>query len=456
MLSLAGGVLLPWFARIRNPGRNRSEGRPMEAGTASCFCADCGHRALAGSERCPECRSPRLIAHPELFQLPIGHIDCDAFYAAIEKRDRPELRDKPLIIGGGHRGVVSTACYIARISGVRSAMPMFRARALCPQATVLPPDMAKYRKVAERLRTMMLELTPLVEPLSIDEAFLDLSGTEALHKRSPAESLAWIARRAEQELGISVSIGLSHNKFLAKIASDLKKPRGFSVIGRAETMSFLAERPISLIWGVGKATGERLAADGLHRIAQLQTMSRGELVNRYGKMGAHLHDLARGLDDRPVDPESPAKSISSETTFDEDIADPQTLRHELWPLCETVSRRLKHAGLAGEVVHLKLKTASFRLVARQQVLPQPTQLAETLFRTGVALLDRETGNTRYRLIGIGVSGLVGPASADAPDLGDPDGAKRMRIEQAIDSVRAKQGRASIVKGRSLPRATRRD
>ncbi len=414
------------------------------------FCRDCGQRMAERVRRCPTCRSPRILRHPELFSLNIGHVDCDAFYAAIEKRDRPELRDKPVIIGGARRGVVSTACYIARIAGVRSAMPMFKARALCPEAVVLPPDMAKYRKVGAEIRALMLDLTPLVEPLSIDEAFLDLSGTTCLHKRSPAESLAHLARRAEAEFAITVSIGLSHNKFLAKIASDLDKPRGFSVIGKAETLQFLASRPVSSISGVGKAMSERLAKDGLHTIGQLQTLALNELVRRHGRMGAHLHDLARGQDSRPVDPALPAKSISSETTFDEDIADSQQLRHELWPLCETVSRRLKQAEMAGGVVHLKLKTAGFRLVSRQVKLGQPTQLADALFRAGTALLSREAGNAPYRLLGIGVSDLVEAGSGEVGDLSDPDQTKRSRIERAMDAVRAKLGRDSIIKGRSLP------
>src|SRR5689334_15449192 len=239
------------------------------------FCRDCCVRLptdAASAARCPNCRSPRLARHAELFGLAIAHIDCDAFYAAIEKRDNPDLRDKPLIIGGGTRGVVSTACYIARISGVRSAMPMFKARKLCPDAVILPPNMAKYQKAGKEVRALMLELTPLVEPLSIDEAFLDLSGTETLHKSSPAESLARLALKIEREIGITVSIGLSHNKFLAKIASDLNKPRGFSVIGKAETLSFLADKPVRFIWGIGQKTSESLAKDGLTTLGQIQSM----------------------------------------------------------------------------------------------------------------------------------------------------------------------------------------
>lgn len=417
--------------------------------TAAGFCRDCGGDVTAEAKRCPACRSPRLFRHPELDRLSIGHIDCDAFYAAIEKRDDPSLRDKPLIIGGGHRGVVSTCCYIARISGVRSAMPMFKARKLCPQAVVLPPNMTKYRQVGEEVRRLMFEVTPLVEPLSIDEAFLDLTGTEALHKMSPARTLNRLALKIERDIGITVSVGLSHNKFLAKIASDLDKPRGFSVIGKAETLDFLAARPVSLIWGVGKVMRERLAADGITLIGQLQQMSLKDLAGHYGQMGEHLFRLSRGEDSRHVEVDAPAKSISAETTFDTDITDFDTLSHELWPLCEKVSARLKHAGLAGQVVHLKLKTAGFRLISRQARLGAPTQLADQLFRMGSQLLKKEATGDWFRLIGIGADDLHEADDADPIDLADPDSTRRRKVEEAIDQVRAKLGAGAIVKGRSL-------
>ncbi len=417
------------------------------------LCRDCGARlAMEGDRRCGRCRSPRLLYHPELPILTIAHIDCDAFYAAIEKRDNPALRDHPVIIGGGRRGVVSTACYIARMKGVRSAMPMFQARKLCPEAIVLPPAMEKYRRAGSALRTMMLELTPALEPLSIDEAFLDLSGTETLHKRSAAESLLFFAQRVEKELGISVSVGLSYNKFLAKIASDLQKPRGYSVIGRTEVKSFLADRPISLIWGIGKTSAAKLARDGLHRIWQLQQMDRQELIKKYGNaMGEHLYSLSRGDDPRAVDSHSETKSVSSETTFDEDISDPTMLLQELWQLCETVSRRLKKSRLAGSVVHLKLKTSAFRLISRQTSLRGSTQLADTIYRAASILLEREAKGERYRLIGVGVSILheyADDRDADLGnmDLGDPLSLKRSKIERTMDKIREKLGPKSITKG----------
>jgi DNA polymerase-4 len=413
------------------------------------FCRDCGSDVQAATRRCPACRSTRIARHPELDTLAIAHIDCDAFYAAIEKRDDPSLRDKPLIIGGGHRGVVSTCCYIARMSGVRSAMPMFTARKLCPEAVVLPPDMAKYREVGEQVRTLMLELTPLVEPVSIDEAFLDLRGTEKLHHMSAAQALNRLALKIEREIGITVSIGLSHNKFLAKIASDLDKPRGLSVIGRAETRAFLATKPVSLIWGVGKVMRQRLEQDGIASIGQLQTMTESDLARRYGKMGSHLFHLARGADNRRVDPDGETKSISTETTFDTDIADFDELSKELWPLCEKVSQRLKAAALSGQVVHLKLKTAGFKLVSRQARLQAPTQLAESLFRTAEMLLKREASGGYFRLIGVGADDLHTAEDADPPDLADPDADRRRKVEHAMDEVRRKLGGKAIVKGRSL-------
>ncbi|MBN9072641.1 MAG: DNA polymerase IV, partial [Rhizobiales bacterium] len=307
------------------------------------FCRDCLARQGGGQPRCERCGSPRLVRHDELYDLSIAHIDCDAFYAAIEKRDRPELRDRPLIVGGGKRGVVATACYIARIRGVRSAMPMFKALEACPDAVVVKPDMEKYVGVGRQVRAMMQALTPLVEPVSIDEAFLDLSGTQRLHGMPPALVLARFAKDVENAIGISVSAGLSYCKFLAKVASDFRKPRGFSVIGRAEAVSFLADQPVTLIWGVGRAFAAVLERDGIRTIAQLQKLDRGELLRRYGTMGDRLHRLSRGEDDRSVHPDRDAKSVSAETTFDQDLASSADLVPVLRALSEKVSGRLKRS-----------------------------------------------------------------------------------------------------------------
>ena len=252
-------------------------------------------------------------------------------------------------------GVVAACCYIARTYGVRSAMPMFQALRVWPDAVVVGSDMKKYAAVGRQVRAMMRQLTPLVEPLSIDEAFMDLSGTEALHRASPAKTLAGLARRVEEELSITVSIGLSYNKFLAKIASDLDKPRGFAVIGRAEAHAFLADRPVGLLWGVGEAMRKRLAGDGITVIGEIARFDEAALVARYGKIGRRLHLCALGEDDRPVDPEREAKSMSSEVTLDEDLSDPEAFRPILWQLAETVARRMKTAGIAGAGVTLKLR-----------------------------------------------------------------------------------------------------
>ena len=404
------------------------------------LCRDCFATAEPAVNRCPVCGSPRLVAHPELLALSIAHVDCDAFYAAVEKRDDPSLADRPVIVGGGRRGVVSAACYIARTFGVRSAMPMFKALAACPDAVVVPPDMAKYARVGREVREMMLALTPAVEPLSIDEAFLDLSGTERVHGAPPAVTLARFQRRVEREIGVTASVGLSHNKFLAKVASVLDKPRGFAVIGRAEMLAFLAAQPVSIIWGVGKAMQERLARDGLTRIANLQKLDEKGLAKRYGSMGLRLARLARGDDDRAVTPERKAKSISAETTFDNDRATAAELVPILRKLSERVSARLKREGLSGRLVVLKLKDTDFRLRTRNVRLDGHSNLADRIFRAGRDLLAKETdGKTRFRLIGIGVAELGDASLMEPRDLIDADAEKRAKAEHAMDDIRDRFG-----------------
>jgi DNA polymerase-4 len=389
-----------------------------------------------------------VLAHPELFSLAIAHVDADAFYASVEKRDDPSLADRPVIIGGGRRGVVATACYIARIRGVKSAMPMFKALALCPDAVVLKPRMEVYSAVSRRIRALFETLTPLVEPLSLDEAFLDLRGLERLHGEPPARTLARLQRAIEAETGVTASIGLSHNKFLAKMASDLDKPRGFSVVGRAETEDFLAQKPVSVIWGVGRSLAQALAAEGVRTIADLRRREKTELMARHGAMGARLHDLAWGRDARAVSPDRDAKSLSSETTFETDIADPEALRAHLWRLSVKVSDRLKAKDLAGSVLVLKLKTRAFRTLTRRRSLGGPIQLADVIYREGAALLEAELAAGPFRLIGIGLAGLSG-AAPDAPDLLDPDAARRAKAERAADEIRRRFGADAIVKGRGL-------
>lgn len=413
------------------------------------FCRDCFTPVPATARRCPACNRPRLARHVEIHTLTIAHLDCDAFYAAVEKRDNPELSDKPVIIGGGKRGVVSTCCYIARIRGVRSAMPMFKALQACPEAIVVKPDMEKYVRVGREVRQMMRDLTPLVEPLSIDEAFMDLGGTERLHHATPAISMARLQARIEKEIGITVSVGLSYCKFLAKIASDMDKPRGFSVIGEAEAFDFLAAKPISLIWGVGKAFETKLARDGLTKISQLQRMEENDLMARYGVMGRRMWRLSRGMDDRHVSAKNLVKSISAETTFFDDIHDAAELRRKLWPLCERVATRAKAANKSGQTVVLKLKTAEFKSRTRSLTLADPTQLAEVIFRAAAPMLAKETDGTQFRLLGIGISHLSEGTFADPPDMLDPSATRRADAERAMDRVRARFGGESIIKGRGM-------
>lgn len=412
------------------------------------LCRDCGRRPPPDAGACPVCGSPRVLRHGGLHDLAIAHVDCDAFYAAIEKRDRPELRDVPVIVGGRHRGVVAACCYIARTYGVRSAMPMFKALKACPDAVVVKPDMSKYSDVGREVRAMMLNLTPLVEPLSIDEAFMDLSGTEALHRASPAETLAALARQVEEALSITVSIGLSHNKFLAKIASDLDKPRGFAAIGRAEARAFLADRPVGLLWGVGKALQRRLAEDGIVRIGELARIGEAELVARYGRIGRRLFLFSRGEDDRPVDPDREAKSVSSEITLDEDVADLERLRPILWRLAETVARRMRKAGVAGRGVTLKLKTSEFRTVTRARRLHDATRSAEEMFRAAEPLLSREADGRAFRLIGIGAHDLVEAGQAAQGDLFGA-ASPGSGVDKALDAVRERFGDDAIVRGRGF-------
>lgn len=400
--------------------------------------------------RCPECHSPRLLHHPELFDLSIAHMDCDAFYASVEKRDDPALADKAVIVGGGQRGVVSTCCYIARISGVRSAMPMFQALKLCPDAAVVKPRMSAYVAESRKIRAMMEEMTPSIEPLSLDEAFLDLTGTARLHGAPPAVMLARLVRRMETELGLSGSVGLSHNKFLAKIASDLDKPKGFSVIGKAETQAFLTPKPVRIIWGVGTATQTALEQAGIRTIADLLRWDRVDLSARFGSMGDRLWHLARGLDTRRVNRDEKLKSISKETTFFEDTGDADILDGHLWRLSEQVSDRAKAKGLAGRTVTLKLKRGDFQTVTRRHALGDATQIGDRIYRAARDLFDHAGTAGPFRLIGVGIADLVGEDQADrSGDLLDPDAGKRAKAERATDAIRARFGSDAIIKGRSL-------
>ncbi len=413
------------------------------------LCRDCLTQFDSGV-RCPSCASPRIKSHPELFDLAIAHMDCDAFYASVEKRDNPDLRDKPVIIGGGRRGVVSTACYIARIKGVRSAMPMFQALKLCPEAEVVKPRMSAYVDASRAIRAMMDELTPSVEPLSLDEAFMDLTGTLKLHARPPAVMLAQLVKHMNDELGLTGSIGLSHNKFLAKVASDLDKPRGFSVIGKADTTAFLRDKPVHLIWGVGQVTRDALNKAGIRTFSDLLRWDRKDLGQRFGSMGDRLYFLARGQDRRRISANAQIKSISNETTFFDDTSSADILDGHIWRLSEKVSDRAKARDIAGRVVTLKLKRANHSLISRRLSLRDPTQLADRIYRTARGLFDGVGEPGPYRLLGVGISDLMNAELADlSGDLLDPGANKRTQTERATDKIRQKYGTDAIQKGRAL-------
>lgn len=413
------------------------------------LCRDC-LTTFDSETRCPQCRSPRVTRHEELFDLSIAHMDCDAFYASVEKRDNPELADKPVIIGGGKRGVVSTACYVARIKGVKSAMPMFHAMKLCPDAVVLPPRMEAYAEASKAIRAMMDELTPIVEPLSLDEAFMDLSGTIRLHGAPPAVMLARLIKQMKADLGLSGSIGLSHNKFLAKVASDLEKPRGFSIIGKAETTAFLRPKSVRLIWGIGPAAQVSLNKAGIQTFDDLLRWDRRDLHDRFGGMGERLYALARGEDARRITTHAPVKSLTNEATFNVDTGDLDILDGHLWRMAEKVSARAKATNKAGRVVTLKLKTSDFKLISKRQSLRHPTQMTDTLYRTARGLFDQVSGRGPFRLLGVGLSEITSPDDADREgDLLDPDAEKRARAELATDRIRARFGKEAIITGRSL-------
>lgn len=380
-------------------------------------CRECLAPAAGAAVRCLACGSERVVAHPELLDLSIAHVDCDAFYASVEKRDAPHLGPLPVIVGHpGGRGVVTTACYVARRFGVRSAMPMFQALERCPDAVVIPPDMAKYKAVSEAIREIFHAATPAVEPVSLDEAYLDLG--HALRERgaSAAEALAEIGMRVRREIGITVSIGLSANKFLAKLASELHKPNGFSVIGRGEARAFLGPLSVRKIHGVGAATARRMENAGINTIGDLQALPPQALIARYGRFGRRLAEFVQGEDGREVTPHRPTKSISAETTFRTDSGALEELAATAERLCARVAAQLTRKGLAAGSVTLKLKTSDFRLLTRNRRLQHPTQRADVLHENIVDLLTQEMDGRMFRLLGAGAADLRPAAEADPADL----------------------------------------
>ena len=416
------------------------------------LCRDCFWSGEDIPRRCPSCHSPRILGHEELGELSIAHMDCDAFYATVEKRDRPELRDRPVIVGGGKRGVVTTCCYIARISGVRSAMPMFKALKACPEAVVIKPDFSKYRFESRRILGMAAELTPLVQNLSLDEAWMDLSGTERLHGAPPAMTLARLQARIEAETGLTVSIGLAPNKFLAKVASDLDKPRGFSVIGARTAQAFLAPRPVGILPGVGPVMVASLEKAGFRTVGDLARAEVKALAQRFGQHGLHLHALAHGRDNRAVNPREARKGISAETTFNTDLSALADLEDQLAPLCERVARHARADGVAGRAVVLKLRATDFKIVTRRRTLPIATQTSRTLFAVGRELLAKEATGKPWRLIGIGIQDLA-PGESAADDFFSGDERKALASEKTLDALRAKFGAGAVTSGRMLKART---
>jgi DNA polymerase-4 len=413
------------------------------------ICRECLWTGAEAMARCPACGSPRVASDPELDQLSIAHLDCDAFYASVEKRDRPELRDKPVIVGGGVRGVVTTACYVARLHGVGSAMPMYRALKACPDAVVIKPDFAKYTEVSRSIFAMVRELTPLVQTLSLDEAWIDLSGTERLNGGPAALQLILLQQRIEAETGLTVSIGLAPNRFLAKIASELDKPRGFSVIGTANAQALLANKSVRILPGVGPVFGKTLVSDGYAAVGDLAAADVRDLVKRYGETGLRLHDLSHARDARSVNPEHDRRGMSAENTFNTDLTTSEDLESELWALCEKVASKARRDGVASRVIVLKLRRSDFKIITRRKTLPEPVQTARALFAVGRELLKPELGRP-YRLIGIGMADIQD--AEDAPDsLFASAETKTLKTETIIDALRAKFGAGAVVAGRALKR-----
>lgn len=386
--------------------------------SANSLCRDCGRLDwidLPAGKACTQCGSPRVIAHPELAMLAIAHVDCDAFYASVEKRDHPALADEPVIVGGGVRGVVLTCCYIARRFGVRSAMPMGRALQLCPGASVIRPDMEKYRQESRRIRELMLTLTPRVENVSIDEAYLDLAQTTA--DEPPARALARLALLVEKRVGVTISIGLAPNKMLAKIASDLGKPRGFCVIGEGDALAVLGPMKVSALPGVGPVMAKKLEALGLTSIAELRHAKRDELVHRFGRWGDRLLRHAQGEDPRRVGSgRGRAVTVGAERTFARDLKSYDAIAAELAKLCTRVAERLARADLAAGALTLKLRRYDRQTSTHACRLHDPTMRAETILAAVSPVLRRALDGTAFRLVGVTAHDLVAGTRADPPDL----------------------------------------
>jgi len=385
----------------------------------------------------------------------IIHVDMDAFYASVEQRDRPETRGRPVIVGADPRGrgVVSAASYEARRFGVHSAMPIGRAFRLCPEGVFLPVDMDKYAGVSREIMAVLAEFTPLVEPLSIDEAFLDVTASRALHGDGAAIGRE-IKKRIRASVSLTASVGVAPNKFLAKVASELEKPDGLVVVEPGREALFLAPLPVSRLWGVGKVTGSVLETMGIRTIGQLALTPAAHLAARFGKHGPDLLNLARGLDDRVVETDAPSKSMGAEETFEHDTHEVDLLRATLRGQSERVGRELRGAGYAGRTVTLKLRFADFSTITRAQT-GDPTQDGLAIYRRVEALFSRVRLTQAVRLIGVSVS-MLGSAGSGQLSLLEPDVARTERLARAVDRLAARFGDeavrpASLVPGRRRPR-----
>lgn len=373
----------------------------------------------------------------------------DEFFAAVEKLDRPELAGKPLLIGGDPRGrgVVSTASYEARPFGCRSAMPMSTAIRLCPHAVVLPVRYDRYRQLSNQIFAILEQFSPLVEPLSIDEAFLDVTGCQRL--LGPAEHIAAeIKRIIRQETQLTASVGVAPNKFLAKLASDLRKPDGLVAISEENVHNVLDPLPASKIWGVGPAGAKELEKLNVCTIGQLRLLPEKMLADRFGDWGLHCHRLARGIDDRPVTPDSQAKSIGQEETFPQDVAEMEELRAVLLGHVQEVARRLRRQGLSARTVTLKLRYGDFTTLTRAKTLPEPTDVTDTLWQTAREIFDAWAGrNFRpLRLLGMTASGLGGQAGRQLGLFQDDRQKMQERLDEATDSIAERFGRKAITRG----------
>lgn len=404
---------------------------------------------MGRSQSVPRGGDPRFGADADDSGCPILHVDMDAFFASVEVRRRPELRGRPVVVGGvGPRGVVCSASYEARTYGIRSAMPTVRARALCRDAAFLPPDFGQYSAASRAVMEIFRDVTPLVEPLSLDEAFLDVAGARRL-LGPPARIARLIRTQVLDREGLTCSVGVASTKFVAKLGSTRAKPDGLMVVPAAQVLDFLHPLPVAALWGVGERVAETLRRLGLGTVGDLAHAPVGMLRGALGETAAaHLHELSWGRDPRRVTPERVEKSIGSEVTFDSDVADAQVIRRALLALADRVGVRMRRAGQVGRTVSIKVRLADFRTLSRSRTLAVATDVAREVFETAWALFEALKPGDRIRLVGIRVEGLAGADSAPRQlTLGAPEHGWR-EAEAAADAAAARFGR-SVVRPASL-------